>query len=184
MNFFTSDEHLYHHNVLEYCARPFADVDEQTRELIARHNAVVSENDTVWHLGDLIMGPKGQQPTRLHEWLSQLNGTHHLIMGNHDELKPPVYLSVGFKTVTPSFFPLTDDGHKIVMTHRPQDANRILAESPIQSKAATLVLVGHVHEKWTYQETNCGRPMINVGVDAWDFTPKNLPQLLAAIPTK
>jgi len=33
--FFTSDTHFGHENIIRYCQRPFADVGEMDRELIA-----------------------------------------------------------------------------------------------------------------------------------------------------
>jgi calcineurin-like phosphoesterase family protein len=50
--FFTSDTHFGHANIIKYCGRPFASVEEMNRELIARWNAVVGPRDTVYHLGD------------------------------------------------------------------------------------------------------------------------------------
>ena len=48
---FTSDEHYGHSKVIEYCARPFDDLDDMHAQLISRHNAVVQAGDTVYHLG-------------------------------------------------------------------------------------------------------------------------------------
>jgi len=40
---FTADLHLGHRNIIEYCNRPFADVDEMNRALIANWNQVVGD---------------------------------------------------------------------------------------------------------------------------------------------
>lgn len=50
--FFTADHHFGHAGAIQMCGRPFASVDEMTRELVARWNAVVSPRDGIWHLGD------------------------------------------------------------------------------------------------------------------------------------
>ena len=78
--FFTSDTHFGHTNILEYCNRPFKNIHEMDEKLIANWNALVSPDDTVFHLGDFAMGGSA-------EWnkiLSRLNGRIYLIWGNHD----------------------------------------------------------------------------------------------------
>ena len=52
MNFFTSDLHFGHANVIEYCNRPFTSVSDMNGELIRRWRQVVSAGDTVYVLGD------------------------------------------------------------------------------------------------------------------------------------
>ena len=79
MRFFTSDYHIGHNNIIAYCGRPFQDTPEMTREIIARHNAVVGPDDIVYNIGDFALNEKLVQ-----EVLGQLNGTQHLIAGNHD----------------------------------------------------------------------------------------------------
>ena len=79
--FFTADTHFNHANVIKYCARPFASIDEMNREMIARWNAVVGAKDTVYHLGDFAMG----KPTEWPSFLRQLNGAKKFLSrGNHD----------------------------------------------------------------------------------------------------
>ena len=36
--FFTADEHYGHTNIIKYCDRPFASVEEMDAEIIQRHN--------------------------------------------------------------------------------------------------------------------------------------------------
>ncbi|MDY4528982.1 MAG: metallophosphoesterase [Parabacteroides sp.] len=78
--FFTADTHFNHTNMLKFCDRPFADVEEMNETIIARWNQVVGEEDHVFHLGDFCQGGSAEW-TRL---LDQLNGKIHLIVGNHD----------------------------------------------------------------------------------------------------
>ena len=93
--FFTSDTHFGHANIIKYCARPFASVQEMNRELIARWNAVVGPRDTVYHLGDFAFGKASEAPT----FLRKLNGAKKiLIRGNHDRNARQM-LEVGFDEV-------------------------------------------------------------------------------------
>ena len=93
--FFTCDTHFSHANIVKYCSRPFSSVSEMNQEMIARWNAVVGAEDTVYHLGDFAM-------VKAYEWpaiLKQLNGSRKiLIRGGHDR-RPKQMLEVGFAEV-------------------------------------------------------------------------------------
>lgn len=77
---FTADHHFGHANILRYCKRPFADVEEMNEALIANWNRVVAKGDTVYHLGDLFLLP----PVEATKRMARLNGSICLIRGNHD----------------------------------------------------------------------------------------------------
>lgn len=79
---FTSDTHFGHAAVINLCSRPFTSVDEMDQEMIERWNAAVRPSDTVWHLGDFAHKCR---PDRINWIFSRLNGTKHLIVGNHDK---------------------------------------------------------------------------------------------------
>ena len=80
--YFTSDTHASHLNVLKYCNRPFADVDEMNEVLVRNWNSVVGPDDHVYHLGDFSMG--GFERWNWFAEEGRLNGHIHLILGNHD----------------------------------------------------------------------------------------------------
>lgn len=78
--FFTSDTHFYHANIINFCGRPFKNVEVMNETLIANWNSVVGPDDIVFHLGDFCLGGSA-------EWaniLNRLNGKIYLIVGNHD----------------------------------------------------------------------------------------------------
>ena len=80
MIFYTSDLHLGHANVIRFDKRPFADVEEMDQYIITRWNDRVSEDDTVYILGDIC-----HRNSRDSSWyLKQLKGHKILILGNHD----------------------------------------------------------------------------------------------------
>ena len=80
MNYFTSDLHLGHRNIIRLCNRPFATIEEMDETLIRNWNAKVTNGDTVYILGDLLF--RNEKPAE--EYLKQLKGKKHLIIGNHD----------------------------------------------------------------------------------------------------
>ena len=76
---FTSDLHFGHRNILKFCKRPWDTVEEMDEGLIQNWNRVVGKDDLVFNLGDFAFATNG----RWKELLSQLNGHHYLILGNH-----------------------------------------------------------------------------------------------------
>ena len=78
MIFYTADLHFHYEPFLP--SRPFGSVEEMDRVLIARWNAAVSEDDTVYVVGDVGYN-RGLVPG---DALAQLRGHKHLIRGNHD----------------------------------------------------------------------------------------------------
>ena len=70
MNYFISDLHLGHKNVLKFDNRPFID----------NWNSKVNDNDDVYVLGDI----SWHNATKTIEIFKQLKGRIHLIQGNHD----------------------------------------------------------------------------------------------------
>lgn len=83
--FISSDYHVGHKNILKYGRGvDFADLDEMREMFIVYHNSVVSPNDTVYALGDVVMGPRAESLPHL----ARFNGHKHLILGNHDYPHP------------------------------------------------------------------------------------------------
>lgn len=82
--FFTSDFHLFHHNVLKFDNRPFDNVFDMHVVIENNWNDVVGKNDIVIYLGDLSFARK-EDRTLVEMMMSRLNGEIHYIMGNHDK---------------------------------------------------------------------------------------------------
>lgn len=133
--FLTSDTHFNHYNIIKYCDRPFATVEEMNETIIENWNAVVSENDIVWHLGDFGSGDK-EEIARLR---SQLNGKIYLVMGNHDNNPMNWYYECGFDKVYDC--PVILDEY-FILSHHPRTTG-----SPIYG-----YLYGHVHNDDLYKD--------------------------------
>jgi calcineurin-like phosphoesterase family protein len=122
---FTSDLHLGHQNIIKYCNRPWATVEEMNPEIIARWNAVVQPDDEVIVLGDVALG-------KIRETLplcKQLNGRlKTLIYGNHDRLYPTAkpsnndwvsfYRECGFENGFLESY-MEVDGQRFLLSHIP-----------------------------------------------------------------
>ena len=91
-----SDTHFNHSRILEYCLRPFDNVEQMNEVIINNWNKVINEDDIVYVLGDFCFGNK----TMLKEIVSNLKGRKILICGNHDNLTKNAYYEAGFETIT------------------------------------------------------------------------------------
>lgn len=80
MIYFTADWHLFHHNIIQYCKRPFKNVDEMNATLIHNYNAIVKQDDICYFLGDTCFSLD-----QLNELIPQLNGKKFFLEGNHDK---------------------------------------------------------------------------------------------------
>jgi calcineurin-like phosphoesterase family protein len=73
--------------------RPFTSTEEMDEAMVERWNAKVGPNDTVYHLGDVVINRKS-----LHH-VKRLNGKKRLVRGNHDIFKDQDYRDVGFDSL-------------------------------------------------------------------------------------
>lgn len=87
----TSDWHTDDANVIEYDNRPFRDIKHQNQELVKRFNSVARPQDITYFLGDMGRGICGI--------INKLNGTHILVVGNHDHIGPYAAIQCGFAAV-------------------------------------------------------------------------------------
>lgn len=185
MTYFTSDNHFWHANVIKYCNRPFASVEEMNEIMIKNWNEVVGPDDTVYCLGDFSLAIR---PVEL--YTPRLNGVKYLVPGNHDLCHSyhkksrnaenrikwiAKYEALGWKVLPEQTildipgvavvnichhpYILIGPGDDKYKNWRPKDDGRWL-------------LSGHVHEKWKTIDK-----MINVGVDQWDFKPVSIEKI-------
>lgn len=54
MIYYTGDQHFGHSNIIRFCGRPFVTVAEMDETLIKNWNNIVSDDDIVYILGDLL----------------------------------------------------------------------------------------------------------------------------------
>lgn len=78
--FITSDTHFGHDREFLWGPRGFTSIQEHDAEVIRRWNEVVGPEDTVFHLGDVMLGDNEYGLN----CLRQLNGFIKIIPGNHD----------------------------------------------------------------------------------------------------
>lgn len=151
--FLISDTHFGHTNIIKYCDRPFATVEEMDQALIENWNSTVSKNDKVYHLGDVTMS------TRKLKVLEELNGNKILIKGNHDIFKLKYYVPY-FSDIRGSH-----EVSNLLLTHIPvSDTQKLRYGGNVH---------GHTHDK------NLADPWYtNVSVEQINYRPIALEEVL------
>jgi calcineurin-like phosphoesterase family protein len=196
MDYFISDTHHSHGNIIKYCKRPFmsdkevaeldacsnldrnavrnvrisqATIDYMNQTMIDNINAVVGEDDTLWHIGDVGWFKDFSQAERWRDRIFCRN--INLIWGNHDE-----------EFIAPLFNKVWDQvkikvsGQDIVLNHYPM-ANWD------KKHHGSWHLYGHchgTHEKWRKEhmpDSFC----FDVGVDCWGFKPLSFKEVSATM---
>lgn len=82
MNYYTSDLHFGHRNIINIESRPFKDLEEMEFKLVQNWNYKVCLTDHVYILGDFSFYRDKERNEYI---LNSLNGKKHLIVGNHDQ---------------------------------------------------------------------------------------------------
>ena len=134
---FTSDLHFLHKNIINYCNRPFKDVNDMADNIIKNWNSIVNENDTVFILGDVGLGSL----TKLVEYIKRLNGKKILIPGNHDRgyLSKQAFIEL-FDDIIPQVY-IKIDKYNIYLSHFPF----LAFDGSYAGCNATWQLFGHCH---------------------------------------
>lgn len=169
--FATSDLHIHHANIIKYCNRPFASMEEMDNILIANWNSVVKPEDEVYLLGDFVWTKSEED---LNSITLRLNGSKHLVLGNHDYFPKEVYLEAGFVEVESGFIDVSVYSHQWIMCHYQMSHwNR--------SHFGTYHLFGHEHWRQQYVPSHqiysqlmWSERKFNVCVDANQFKPIGL----------
>jgi len=164
--FFTADTHFGHTNILKYCNRPFSTRDVHDAALIKNWNQVVPPKGTVYHLGDFALCTMG----RTENIREQLNGTIHLIYGNHRSTTKRLKHKFGsvqnyleIKVMDEEM----DIEQVIVLCHYP-------FESWNKMHHGSWHLHGHCHGTLPSGDHQA---RVDVGVDSWDYKPVSYEQI-------
>lgn len=166
MIWFTGDQHFNHTNIIEYCDRPFATVDEMNAEIVARWNDVVRDGDDVYVLGDFTLGENAWH------YFAQLKGNIFILPGCHDH-----------RWIEHEGFGLTRSQRRVAVL--PQLHVLRLKPMPItlchyamrtwyRSHHGSFHLHAHSHGRLPPE----GLRRMDVGVDAHHFNPVSLDEVL------
>lgn len=158
-NFYISDLHIGHENILRFDNRPFADVNEMNNKLIENWNARVHSNDTVYILGDFIWVKESEWPSIV----GSLAGNKVLIWGNHDPKQFSAATRRMFQEIT-NLKEIKDSGKHVVMCHYPIPFAKLRREVKANS-------TGYGTPNGNFINVGCMMPYM-------DYTPRTLDEII------
>lgn len=187
--FIISDLHFFDKNIINYCNRPFIDIN-QMNEYLLRQIDNLPANSLLWNLGDLSMNNNHslENLKPIVERMHKNNKKLYIILGNHDR-----HLDKKYKKYTPYTFykELGFDKvyeHPIILEHY----NIILSHEPlfITKEMPYFNIHGHIHN--TELMSNCfNMPnntdinhYMNACVEATGYTPINFSMILNELQIK
>lgn len=185
MIYFTSDQHYGHTNIIGYSGRPFSDVHEMNLALTQNYNRIITDADTVYHLGDFSLDEKLVKVNA-----PLLKGRKLLVPGNHDKCHQRKerwkrmaqrYVDWGFTAVFHEVFvEYQHNGPRVLLSHCPSSdyEDPRYPEYRPDPTSYDILLHGHVHERWLVKHNDCGSVMVNVGVDVHNYAPVKLETLI------
>jgi calcineurin-like phosphoesterase family protein len=160
--FITSDTFFGREQIIKKAKRPFETVEEMNKKLVDNWNNVVSENDTVYHLGNFAWNP-----IIADNILKQLNGNIIFILGEYDDalLDISEYYE-GVSIIEEQIVKVKE--HKAIFSHWP------LEEWPGKNKG-----IFHFHGSTLKKlKTDLGKMnRVNVCCDNWNYTPQDIDSL-------
>lgn len=133
--------------------------------IVERWNSIVSQNDIVFHLGDVMLGDINEAIP----YLKALNGKIFIALGNHDSKnRIQAYrncfhikdIQVGYR--------FTSSKKTFILTHYPTITANF-------DSTVIYSLFGHTHQKSYFYDNRFY--MYNVGVDSHNCYPVNLEQI-------
>lgn len=186
MQFFTSDSHLGHGRAISFGDRPFKDLDDMHAALLANWNSVVTDDDVVWHLGDVAWNAQAWELVR------QLKGNIRLVPGNHDKTHPihprqtrdpelRRMASLGIRMMPWLTETELPNAQPVILCHMPPieyelDYPRYPEWRP--SRLYAPLIHGHVHAKWKNIFHRRGFHLMNVSVEVRDYAPVSAETLM------
>ena len=175
--YFTSDLHLYHNKEFLYGSRGFTCVEDMNNEIIKRWNALITDEDEVYILGDSILN----DTERGIDILKILKGKKYYIYGNHDaddriELMKESCPEITFLGWS---YMLRIGKKQLYLCHFPT-ITKTTYDTP--NKQGVICLYGHTHQDTIFYDNN--PYMYHIGIDSHNLTPVEINDIIAEIQKK
>lgn len=172
--FFISDLHFYHDREFIYKPRGFSSAEENVEAIISNWNNIVSEEDTVYVLGDLMLNDNKKGL----EALKQLKGNIKIVLGNHDtNARIALYNSLPNVEILGFAVTIKYKKQSFYLSHYPTITSNFNKSTNI--KEHLLNLYGHTHQKTKfYQDMPF---MYCVCADAHNCRPVEIEEVFADI---
>lgn len=174
MIYFSSDLHFNHNKDFLYKPRGFDSIDAMNMAVVSNWNSVITNEDDVYILGDLMLGDNEAGISLL----KMLNGKLHIILGNHDtESRIELYKTL--KNVIEICYAIQLKYKKayFFLCHYPVITANFDDQLPWAKHLINLF--GHTHQQYTFYNDNLY--MYNVGLDAHNCYPVSIEQIIEDI---
>lgn len=159
--FFIADLHFGHERILQTCTRPFANEQEMRETMIDKWNNKVSDEDTVYILGDFCFKMSKEDAIKV---LKQLKGKKILLRGNHDKYVGQKDFDSCFESIH-DYLQITRDKQQIILCHYPIiDFAGMFYGSKM--------IYGHIHNKYIPHKN-----MYCVSVECVNYEPVTLEEI-------
>src|SRR5690348_13012574 len=160
-----SDTHFGHKNIIKYCSRP----QNCDRLMIDNWKRLVDPNDTVLHLGDLVM--TGQNGWKYNAEIFNLPGHKYLLKGNHDRGTNTYYKrQFNFEVVGKSldgnyWLSFEHNNRRVILSHFPWSRGR---EWHVN-------VHGHIHNNgYSAEALRMNKDHRNISVEVMNYEPVRL----------
>lgn len=160
--------------------------------MVDNWNHVVGPDDTVYHLGDVALGPWEDWEN----WLPQLNGHKVLVVGNHEKIFPGENKAARIERFRPEYERYFDEIHDNIrgfeleggpvvnLSHFPYEADHMekarFMDYRLEDRG-TVLIHGHTHLDEIVSYSAANTLQIHVGQDAWNYTPVSEDQIVTLI---
>lgn len=149
--FIASDLHLGHDKPFLYEPRGFQSIEQHDSEIIANWNNLISPEDTIYILGDVMLGSNEAGLRKL----SLLNGNLKLIRGNHDtDTRWSLYETLNNIEVLGWAHMLKYRKYHFYLSHYPTITSNYDIDKPLKQRVINLC--GHSHTKDKYTDMDKG----------------------------
>lgn len=153
--FFTSDWHLYHKKILEYCphSRKGINSDQMSAMLLENIYEQTKSGDVIYNVGDVSFGTFEQTECALKS-IKMMGVSHHLVYGNHDH-------NIRKSSILQGFFSSVGDMKTIKIGKNVFDLCHMKKTTWDMCRYGSIHIHGHSHS--TYQQVfdKC----LDVGID-------------------
>lgn len=172
----TSDLHFNHDKPFCWEKRGYHNVEEMNEDIVLKWNEKVKDDDTVFVLGDLILGAVGNG---IH-YINRLNGEIDLIIGNHDTSeKLLAYKELSNVKIIGHSIPIESGRFRFYLSHYPT----ICTPSDVVKERPSNILwnlCGHTHTTNPFNDIDKGY-IYHCEVDAHHMAPVSLNDIKAEL---
>ena len=187
--FICSDWHFNHDKPFIWEARGFESVEQMNNAIIEKHNALVSHEDDVYVLGDIMLGAKFGLDAGI-KLITQMNGRLHFVRGNHDTnnrwqaynilSNNKINYNQDIVTLENATY-LKFDKYNFYLSHYPTITSNNDYNKPLRQRLINLCGHSHTKDKWVDWDKGY---IYHVEMDAHDCCPVNIKTILQELQEK